>query len=52
MVCKNEEDSAARTLYDYEFDSIVSKNHIWGVQFHPEKSYDAGKKIFKNFIEY
>jgi glutamine amidotransferase len=52
MVCAHKEDSAARTIYDYEFDSIVSKNHIFGVQFHPEKSYEVGKKIFKNFMEF
>ena len=50
MVCAYAEDSAARTCYDYEFDSAVSRNHIWGVQFHPEKSYKAGQKIFKNFM--
>lgn len=52
MVCTHDTDSAARTLYDYEFDSVVSKNHIFGVQFHPEKSYYSGNKIFKNFIEF
>ena len=52
MACSLEEDAAARTHYDFEFDSVVSKHHVFGVQFHPEKSYEAGSKILKNFIEY
>lgn len=42
------------SLTDYaghKFVSSVQKNNIYGVQFHPEKSRDAGIKLFKNFIE-
>lgn len=42
------------SLTDYsghKFVSSVQKDNIYGVQFHPEKSRDAGIKLFKNFIE-
>lgn len=41
-------------LTDYaghKFVSAIQKENLYGVQFHPEKSRDAGIKLFKNFIE-
>lgn len=35
---------------EHQFVSAISKNHIFGVQFHPEKSREAGIQLFKNFI--
>ncbi len=35
----------------HKFVSAINYNNIYGVQFHPEKSRDAGLKLFKNFIE-
>ena len=42
----------ATSNYDMSITSAVSKNHIFGTQFHPEKSSKAGQQILKNFIEF
>ncbi|RJP28918.1 MAG: imidazole glycerol phosphate synthase subunit HisH [Candidatus Omnitrophota bacterium] len=42
---------AASTEYGVNFSSIIWKNNIFGVQFHPEKSQDTGMKILRNFID-
>jgi glutamine amidotransferase len=38
------------TNYCYDFVSCVERGNIFGTQFHPEKSQDAGMQILKNFI--
>lgn len=41
------------SLTEYESHSFVSaicKNNLYGVQFHPEKSREAGIKLLSNFI--
>ena len=43
--------SLATTNYGLEFTSAVAKEHIYGVQFHPEKSHSWGIKLLKNFVE-
>lgn len=43
--------SAAVTSYGEDFSSVAWKDNIYGVQFHPEKSQEAGMKILKNFVE-
>ena len=35
--------------YGYDFASVVRKDNLWGVQFHPEKSQNAGLQLLKNF---
>lgn len=43
--------SLATTNYGLEFTSAVANEHIYGVQFHPEKSHSWGIKLLKNFVE-
>lgn len=38
------------TEHGREFASIVKKNNIYGVQFHPEKSHLFGRKFLENFL--
>ncbi len=41
---------AATVSYDVQLTAAVCDGHIWGTQFHPEKSSRAGFRILKNFI--
>ena len=47
----NKEELIATTSYGIEFPSIINKENIFGTQFHPEKSSNAGIQILKNFID-
>ena len=49
--CKHQENILAETNYGINFPSIVNKENIYGLQFHPEKSSDQGLDIIKSFIE-
>ena len=49
--CKNKENILAETKYGIDFPSIVNKENIYGLQFHPEKSSDQGFDIIKSFIK-
>lgn len=37
------------TEYEQEFCTVLEKNNIFAVQFHPERSGDVGLKILQNF---
>ena len=37
------------TEYGVRYASVVAQNNICGVQFHPEKSQDAGLRLLRNF---
>jgi glutamine amidotransferase len=39
------------TEYGFHFTSVVQKDLIFGIQFHPEKSQTAGLQMLKNFSE-
>lgn len=41
---------AATTDYGLPFASIVSRDRLYGIQFHPEKSQDVGARILRNWL--
>jgi imidazole glycerol-phosphate synthase subunit HisH len=41
----------AATTHANTFASVVERDSVFGVQFHPEKSGEAGLQILRNFIE-
>lgn len=38
------------TNYISSFISAFEQDNIYGVQYHPEKSFEAGNQLFKNFV--
>ena len=46
------EDVLTTTEYGVRFCSSVQRGHIFGTQFHPEKSGKVGEQILKNFLNY
>ena len=51
--CDPREGSTIKGVTDYEvkFCSVVVKDNLYGVQYHPEKSGDVGLQLLKNFWE-
>ena len=49
--CADKDNILAETKYGTNFASIVGKENIYGVQFHPEKSSSQGLNLLKEFIK-
>lgn len=47
-----ESHSTGKTNYGISFTSVIRKGHIFGVQFHPEKSHIYGSILLRNFCEF
>ena len=47
-----DEQMAGRCEYGLAFAAAVAKRNVFAVQFHPEKSADAGLKLLENFLRW
>lgn len=51
FVVDDERTAAAWATYGYRFAAAVRAGHIWGVQFHPEKSHRFGMGVLQNWVD-
>lgn len=43
---------AATCDYGVQFDAALTRNNLFAVQFHPEKSHTSGLQLLKNFMQW
>ncbi len=43
---------AGRSEYGLPFDAALARDNLFAVQFHPEKSADAGLRLLRNFLHW
>jgi glutamine amidotransferase len=51
VVTGDESIVVAGTDYGSLFPSVVARDNVWAIQFHPEKSQQVGLRILRNFVE-
>ena len=44
--------AAGSSLYPFPFTCAVARDNIFAVQFHPEKSHEAGLALLSNFVQW
>jgi glutamine amidotransferase len=49
---QNPAHSLGETEYSHNFVAAVARDNVVGVQFHPEKSQDAGMRLLANFVSW
>ena len=49
--CDDSADVQGTSQYGVEFASVIGRQNIFGVQFHPEKSHRFGMAVLRGFVE-
>lgn len=52
FVPEQRDDLLASVPYGVDLTAAVRRNHVFGCQFHPEKSSKAGRRLLRNFLSY
>ena len=52
VVPENAADTVGETDYGATFTSAVARENIFATQFHPEKSAEAGLRVYRNFVDW
>ena len=52
VVPEDQQLTAATTEYGQQFTSAIARDNLFAVQFHPEKSADAGLQLLENFVNW
>lgn len=52
VVCKDPQHRIATAHYGIELSAAIARDHILGVQFHPEKSHRFGMQLLRNFASH
>jgi glutamine amidotransferase len=50
VACERADDVLASTEYGVSFASIIGRENVYGMQFHPEKSQSIGLRLLGNFL--
>ncbi|WP_114814031.1 imidazole glycerol phosphate synthase subunit HisH [Paraburkholderia kururiensis] len=52
VVPDNPAHTVGETVYGVTFTSAVARDNIFATQFHPEKSAEAGLRLYRNFVQW
>lgn len=44
--------TAATTAYPFDYTCAIARDNVFAVQFHPEKSAEAGLQLLRNFVNW
>jgi glutamine amidotransferase len=50
-ICADQADVLATSDYGLPFTAMIARDKLYGIQFHPEKSQQAGLAMLRNFAE-